>query len=174
MTTETQTNKQARVITDAARALIGVELDAVTIETDKTLLKRFAIAVKSPNAPNPLYADERYARQSRWGGLIAAPTISGGFPWLGPILEKLNPSMGKYRVGLNGGNEYEFFEPIRPGDVLTARPKVVNLSEKPRDDGGVMLVMDLEAEFFNQLGERVLAARQTLLRIYGPDQLREV
>jgi acyl dehydratase len=81
--------------------------------------------------------------------------------------------MGKYRVGLNGGNEYEFFEPIRAGDVLTARPKLLSLSEKPRDDGGVMLVLDLEATFSNQRGEAVLAARQTLLRIYGPDQLRE-
>ena len=34
-----------------------------------------------------------------------------------------------------------------------------------------MLVIDLEAEFFNQLGDKVLAARQTLLRIYAPDQL---
>ena len=79
--------------------------------------------------------------------------------------------MGKYRVGLNGGNEYEFFEPIRAGDVLTARPKLSKLAEKPRDDGGVMLVLDLEAEFNNQRGEKVLAARQTLLRIYGPDEL---
>lgn len=167
MTTDTQ----SKVITDSARALIGVELDPVTIETDKTLLKRFAVAVRAPNPPNPLYADERYARQTSWGGLIAAPTISGGFPWLAPILEKLNPSMGKYRTGLNGGNEYEFFEPIRPGDTLTARPKLVNLAEKPRDDGGVMLVIDLEAEFVNQLGVKILAARQTLLRIYAPDQL---
>jgi acyl dehydratase len=159
------------VITDAARAMIGVELDPVVIETDNTLLKRFAIAVKSPNPPNPLYADERYARSTRWGGIIAPPTISGGFPWLMPILEKLNPTMGKYRTGLNGGNEYEFFEPIRPGDTLTARPKIVGLSEKPRDDGGVMLVIDLEAEFGNQLDVKVLAARQTLLRIYAPDQL---
>jgi acyl dehydratase len=135
------------------------------------LLKRFAIAVKSPNPPNPLYTDERYARQARWGGIIAHPTISGGFHWLAPLLEKLNPTMGKYRTGLNGGNEYEFFEPIRPGDTLTARPKLTNLAEKPRDDGGVMLVVDLEAEFYNQLGARVLAARQTLLRIYAPDQL---
>ena len=167
MTAETE----SKVITEAARALIGVELEPVTIEIDKTLLKRFAIAVKSPNPPNPLYYNEEYAAGTEYGGIIAAPTLSGGFPWLGPILEKVNPSMGKYRVGLNGGNEYEFFTPIRLGYVLSARPKLTNLSEKPRDDGGVMLVIDLEAEFLNQLGERVLAARQTLLRIYAPDQL---
>ena len=165
------TGTESKVITDAARALIGVELDPVTIEIDKTLLKRFAIAVRSPNAPNPLYVDEAYAAKTEYGGIIAHPTLCGGFPWLGPILEKVNPSMGKYRVGLNGGNEYEFFEPIRLGDVLTARPKLTNLSEKPRDDGGVMLVLDLEATFSNQRGEPVLAARQTLLRIYAPDQL---
>ena len=162
---------ESKVITDAARAMIGVELEPVTIEIDKTLLKRFAVAVRSPNPPNPLYHDEEYAARTEYGGIIAAPTLCGGFPWLGPILEKVNPSMGKYRVGLNGGNEYEFFEPIRAGDVLTACPKLTNLSEKSRDDGGVMLLLDLEAEFRNQRGERVLAARQTLLRIYGPDQL---
>jgi len=34
-----------------------------------------------------------------------------------------------------------------------------------------MLVINLEADFHNQLGERVLTARQTLLRIYGPENL---
>ena len=165
------TEAGSKVITDAARALVGAELDPVTIEIDKTLLKRFAVAVKSPNPPNPLYYDEAYAAKTPYGGIIAAPTLCGGFPWLGPILEKVNPSMGKYRVGLNGGNEYEFFEPIRAGDALTTRPKLSSLSEKPRDDGGVMLVLDLEATFANQRCEPVLAARQTLLRIYGPDQL---
>lgn len=165
------TGTESKVITDAARALVGVELDPVTVETDKTLLKRFAVAVKSPNEPNPLYFDEGYARKTKFGALIAHPTLCGGFPWLGPLLDKINPSMGKYRVGLNGGNEYEFFEPIRLGDVLTARPKLSALSEKARDDGGVMLVIDLEAEFQNQLGEKVLTARQTLLRIYGPENL---
>ena len=168
MTTETE----SKVITDAARALIGVELEPVTVELDRTLLQRFAVAIKWPNPPNPLYHDERYARKTRWGGLIAAPTLCGGFPWLGPILEKVNPTMGKYRVGLNGGNEYEFFEPVRLGDALSARPKLTALEEKLRDDGGVMLVMNMEAEFYNQLGEKVLAARQTLLRIYGPDQVK--
>ena len=168
MTTETG----SKVITDAARALVGVELEPVTIEIDKTLLKRFAIAVTWPNPPNPLYHDDEYGSKTEYGSIIAAPTLCGGFPWLGPILEKVNPSMGKYRVGLNGGNEYEFFEPIRAGDVLTARPKLSKLSEKPRGGGGVMLVLDLEAQFRNQRGEKVLAARQTLLRIYGPDEVK--
>ena len=161
----------SKVISDAARALIGVELDPVTVEIERSDIRRFAAAIAWPQPPNPLYSGERYARRTRWGGLIAAPTMCGGFPWLGPLLEKINPTMGKYRVGLNGGNEYEFFAPVRAGDVLTSRPRLVDLQEKPRDDGGVMLVIKLEAEFANQRGERVLTARQTLLRIYAPESV---
>ncbi len=161
----------SKVITDAARALIGVEQSPVSVEVDKSDLKRFAVAIKWPQEPNPLYCDERYGQETKWGGMIAAPTICGGFPWLGELLDKINPTMGTYRVGLNGGNEYEFLEPIRPGDVLTARPRLVSLEEKPRDDGGVMLIINLEAEFSNQAGDTVVTARQTLLRIYGPDDL---
>jgi acyl dehydratase len=162
-----------KVITDAARDLVGRELDPVTCEIDKTWVRRYALAVKSPNPPNPLYTDESYASKTSWGGVIAPPTICTGFPWLGPLLDKINPSMGKYRVGLNGGNEYELYEPVRIGDVLTGVPKLVSLDEKPRDDGGVMLVINLEAGFTNQRGEKVLTARQTLLRIYGPENLTQ-
>jgi acyl dehydratase len=161
----------SKVITDAARALIGVEQAACVVEIDKSMLRKFAVAITWPQPPNPLYADDEYGKKTKHGGMIAAPTICGGFPWLGVLLEKINPSMGKYRVGLNGGNEYEFFEPVRAGDVLTAKPKLSGLDEKPRDDGGVMLVVNLEAEFYNQRGDKVLAARQTLLRIYGPENL---
>ena len=152
----------SKVITDAARALI-----------DKTWVRRYALAVKSPQPPNPLYTDESYAAGTKWGGVIAPPTLCTGFPWLGPLLDKINPSMGKYRVGLNGGNEYELYEPVRIGDVLTGIPKLAGLDEKPRDDGGVMLVINLEARFTNQRGEKVLTARQTLLRIYGPENLTQ-
>ena len=34
-----------------------------------------------------------------------------------------------------------------------------------------MLILSLEGNFVNQRGEKVLKARQTLLRIYGPDQV---
>jgi acyl dehydratase len=161
-----------KVITDEARALIGVELAPYTVEVDKSALRKYASAIRFPEPPNPLYSDEQYAAKTKWGKIIAPPTLCTSFAWLGPILEKVNPAMPKYRVGLNGGNEYEFYQPVRPGDVLTTRPKLVGLDEKPRDDGGVMLVMVLQADFENQRGEKVLTARQTLLRIYGPENLQ--
>ncbi len=159
----------SKVITDAARALIGVEQSPVTIEVDKSALKKFARAIKAPEQPNPLYYDEQYAGASKYGSIIAAPTFGTSFTWLGEVLGKVNPTMGKYRVGLNGGNDYEYHQPIHAGDVLTARPKLADLEEKPRSDGGMMLVLTLQADFYNQDNDRVLTARQTLLRIYGPE-----
>ena len=162
----------SKVITDAARALIGVEQSPVTIEVDKSALKKFARAIKAPEQPNPLYYDEEHAGASKYGSIIAAPTFGSSFSWLGEVLEKVNPTMGKYRVGLNGGNEYELFEPIRAGDVLTAHPKLADLEEKPRDDGGAMLIVTLQADFYGQDGTKVLTARQKLLRMYGPEHVQ--
>jgi acyl dehydratase len=157
----------SKVITDEARALIGADLGAMRIEVDKSATKKYAGAIRFPNKPEPRYVDETSAQ----GGLVAPVTFSTSIAWLGPILEKVNPTMPKYRVGLNGGQEYEYYAPIRPGDVLTARPRLADLSEKPRDDGGVMLVMTLQCDIENQKGEKVQTARQTLLRIYGPENL---
>ena len=162
----------SKVITDEARALIDVEQSAVTVEVEKGALKKFARAATWPESPNPLYFDEEHGKKTKWGGMIAAPTFCTSFSWLGEVLSKVNPTMGKYRVGLNGGNEYEYHRPVRAGDVLTARPKLANLEEKPRDDGGVMLLMTLQADFFNQAKDPVLTARQTLIRIYGPENLQ--
>lgn len=162
----------AKVITDAAQELVGVELEPEATEVEKNDVRKFASAIAYPNDPNPLYSDEQYASATKWGGLIAPPTFCTSLAWLGGLLEKINPTMGKYRVGLNGGSEYELLAPVRPGDVLTARPKLASLDERDRDDGGVMLIMVLQADFYNQLDDKVLVAKQTLLRIYGPENLQ--
>jgi acyl dehydratase len=163
----------SKVITEEARALVGVALDPMTVDVDKSAVRKYASAIRFPNPADPLHTDETYAAKTKWKGVIAPPTFSTSFPWLGPLLDKINPTMGKYRVGLNGGNEYEYLAPVRPGDTLTGHPMLVSLDEKPRDDGGVMLIIKLQVSFENQRAEPVLTASQTLLRMYGPDQLRE-
>jgi hypothetical protein len=153
----------AKVITDEARALVGVEQDPITVEVDKSAIRKFATAIRFPEPP-----EQRFIDSDR---MIAPPTFCTSFPWLAGLLDKINASMGKYRVGLNGGNEYELFEPIRPGDVLTAKPKLASVDEKDRDDGGAMLILDLRADFYNQANKPVLSTKMRLLRIYAPDQV---
>lgn len=162
-----------KVITPAAEALVGVESPPSFTEVEKHDIQRFATAIAWPNKPNPRFYDEEYGKKTRFGGIIAPPSFATSLKWMGPALEKVNPTMGKYRVGMNGGNEYEIYAPIKPGDVLAGRGKLAALKESPREDGGAMLILTFEGNFVNQRGEKVLTARQTLLRIYGPDQVRK-
>jgi acyl dehydratase len=161
----------AKVITDEARALVGVEQEPITVEVDNSAIRKFATAVRFPEPPKHLHVDPEYAKTTKWGGIVAPPTFCTSFTWLAGLLDKINASMGKYRVGLNGGNEYELFEPVRPGDVLTAKPKLASVDEKDRDDGGAMLILDLQADFYNQQNKQVLSTKMRLLRIYAPDQV---
>ncbi len=162
-----------KAITKEAEALIGVETAPIRSEVEKHDIQKFAHAIAWPNKPNPLYYDEDHGKRSKYGSIIAPPSFVTSMKWLGPVVEMVNPTMGKYRVGMNGGNEYEMYKPIKPGDVLSGRGKLSSLKESARDDGGVMLILGFEGNFVNQKGEKVALARQTLLRIYGPDQVRK-
>jgi len=162
-----------KAITKEAEALLGKELAPQITEVEKHDIQKFALAVAWPNKPNPLYYDEEVGKRSKYGSIIAPPTFATSLKWMGPCVAALNPTMGPYRVGLNGGNEYEMYLPIKPGDVLTGRGKIIKLEEKPREDGGVTFIPYFEGNFVNQRGEKVLTCRQNLLRIYGPDQVRK-
>ncbi len=162
-----------KVITPEAEALIGVETRPMVTEVERHDIQKFAVAVAWPNKPSPPYYDEEFGKRSKYGSIVAPPTFATSLKWMGEAVERVNPTMGKYRVGMNGGNEYEMDVPIRPGDVLTGRGKLASLKESPREDGGVLLILAFEGNFVNQRGEKVLTARQTLLRIYGPDQVRK-
>jgi acyl dehydratase len=61
---------------------------------------------------------------------------------------------------LDGGMEYEFFEPIRAGDTLTAVTTVRNLRERSSETGSI-IVSFLDTVYHNQRGE--LAAKQQLM-----------
>ena len=58
------------------------------------------------------------------------------------------------------------------GSVRRGAPRSrARLHRKPRDDGGAMLILDLQADFYNQQNKHVLSTKMRLLRIYAPDQV---
>jgi acyl dehydratase len=91
-------------------------------EADWSAIKKFAIAVEDFNA---LWFDEEYAKQSRWGGLIAPPLylitahdgLEAGFElfvWCYENLDKIPNFVETFEAE----TEWEFFEPVRPGDRI--------------------------------------------------------
>src|SRR6266566_6090129 len=106
-----------KYVTDEVRKQIGMQSEARVVEVERGAIRRFAEAVGDPN---PLFNDEKRARQTRFGGMIAPPTFCRSLG--APILDvKLN--MAQFR-GLDGGSEWEYFEPVRPGDRITVQSKL--------------------------------------------------
>jgi acyl dehydratase len=133
-------------------------------EVERGAIRRYADAVGNDN---PLYFDEEYASESRYGTIIAPP---GFFGWsmqsvpssegiIGLMTAMINA--GYYRI-LDGGMSYEFFLPVREGDIMIASPKVKDVTAK-EGKSGTMMVCDFETTYLNQNGDLVAKAYQTLI-----------
>lgn len=133
-------------------------------EVERGAIRRYADAVGNDN---PLYFDEEYASESRYGTIIAPP---GFFGWsmqsvpssegiIGLMTAMINA--GYYRI-LDGGMSYEFFLPVREGDIIIASPKVKDVTAK-EGKSGTMMICDFETTYFNQNGDLVAKAYQTLI-----------
>ena len=156
------------MIPEELKKLIGASGSPQTYEVEKGAIRRFADAVGDFN---PIYSDDEYAQKSRYGAIIAPPGFFGwptkqarGSPLavdIPPELESAFKQAGyPLSLVLDGGMEYEFFEPIRAGDTLTAVTTVRNLRERSSETGSI-IVSFLDTVYHNQRGE--LAAKQQLM-----------
>jgi acyl dehydratase len=142
----------AKYVTDEITKLIGTETEPVTWDVERGAIRRFAEALGDSN---PLYADEKAARHSRFGGIIAPPTFYRSLPAARRISIPNLPSRG-----LDGGSEWEFFLPLRPGDRITVTTRLVEVREA---EGrlGTMVFTTNETRYVNQLGELCATQRTT-------------
>ena len=171
------------LITNEMRSRIGVESVRVSDPIDKSLIRQWALALSWPEAPDPLFWDEEYARTTRFGGIIAPPFFNpfaynvtaqrvrqmtqlaaGATTGQGQQRAESEP---QFRIpsGLNAGGEAEHPGiPIRPGDVITATSKVIDMYERAGRTAGHMVITTSETRWTNQKGELVRIYRGTSLR----------
>jgi acyl dehydratase len=125
-------------------------------------IRDYAKAIAWPDPPDPLYVDEENAKSNRFGGIIAPWSFytTLGRKGTGPRLPLPAP-----RVSMNGGNDYEYFQHIRPGDVITTRSKIVSVSER-EGRAGMLIIAETEKTFINQKGEIVGIFRSSSIRQY--------
>ncbi len=157
---------KSSLITDEARALIGKESEPVTGEVYAKDIRRFCYAVGDLN---PLYLDEAFAKQTRFGGIVAPPMFfdiptlpeypqdrlkEDGMPQAG-----LGPPL-KVTRAMAGGNEVAFFKPIRVGDRITRVSKVAEIYEKEGRSGTLVFTV-YENRYSNQDGDLVAVERMT-------------
>ncbi|MCS7207468.1 MAG: MaoC family dehydratase N-terminal domain-containing protein [Dehalococcoidia bacterium] len=146
---------QAPLLTEEQRrSLIGKESRPVSTLVEKGHIRRFAEAIGDPN---PLFTDEAAARRTRYGGIIAPPTFLRAVR-----TEMVALDLPGSRL-LDAGSEWEYFEPVRPGDVITAVARVVDVRERPLRVGQALFVVQ-EITYTNQFGQKVATQRSTLIR----------
>ena len=122
-----------KYVTDEVRKQIGTAGEIRTYEVERGAIRRFAEAIGDPN---PLFNDEREARKTRFGGMIAPPTFCRSMG--SPIPEIELPGMGKEFRGLDGGSDWEYFHPIacRRSNQRADQPgRSARVRRPPRRDG---------------------------------------
>ena len=138
--------------------LVGVEAEPEVWEVEKGHIRRFAEAIGDPN---PIYRDEAYAAQTRYGGIIAPPQflIDAGLVKLVDRLVDMCPD----KANINGGTDLEFYHPMRPGDTITTVAKLAEVKER-KGKSGEMIFLTVEVTYTNQKGDLVTLCRNTFIR----------
>ena len=144
---------QESVITQEMRDAVGVESEPATHLVEAGAIIKFAQAIGDPS---PVFNDEEAARRSKYGGLIAPPTFLRS---MGPGPMKA-PVQSPYPANLDGGSEWEYFEPVRAGDRITVTTKVADISER-KGRLGNMLFTVRETRYVNQFGQVAATQRST-------------
>jgi acyl dehydratase len=138
------------------------------------------VFARSIRDPNPIYADEEYARGTEVGAVIAPPTFvqaSAQYdpdyflrpkldePWFGSgrdatsLPPNARGSAGGGGRGLHAEQHYEYHRPLRAGEVLTAAVRDGARWTKEGRRGGTLTFSEQITEYRTLEGELVVTAR---------------
>ena len=150
---------EASVVTQELRSLLGVEVGPNVYEIERGMIKKFAEAIDDDN---PLWQDEDYAKQARYGNIVTPPTFLACLR-LDELLDQQMAAECSLTRFLDGGKELEYFQPITVGDIISVSGKVVDLEEREGKRGKMLFIVS-ELIYKNQRGEIVAKARNILVR----------
>jgi len=159
------TEQSQSLITDEMRKAIGVESEPGVIEVEKETIRRVADALQDPN---PLWRDEEYAKNTSWGGIVAFPIAFHPSTRSGSTRATFERPAG-LRGGAPVTDEWEFFEPIRPGDTITTTTKILDFFQREGRRGQMLFTVN-EATYTNQHGKVVMVQRRTGASFGPPKQ----
>ena len=136
-------------------------------ELGRASIRYFALAIGDYN---PLYVDKRAAERAGYRDVIAPPTLIAETNqyMIGPRNEEGYMGHGwgieipDTRL-VRGGNEYEFFQPVHPDDVVTATWEIVDATERTTSKGVEMLIVTSRATYTNQSNEKLMTNTETLI-----------
>jgi len=132
-------------VVDRLRARIGEDGPSTEATVEAGHLKRFVEAIGDPNP--------RWAKEAPPTFLVA----------LAPASVHLEEAEEYGKGWLNGGNRFEYFEPVKVGDRIRATGRVAEVYEKTGSSGGLLFII-FETDYVNQDGRMVARLRGTAIR----------
>jgi acyl dehydratase len=141
------------VVTEAMRALIGVEGSETVSEVTSTGCRLFARAV---GHTDPIFYDREAARGRGFRDVVAPPGFLGSAVFRpGERVDRAHQGpRTPYRRILNGGTTFEYFEPLCAGDVVRYRSKITEFQEREGSIGS-MLITFRETSYVHEDGRLV-------------------
>ena len=161
-------------ITKDMKKSIGTKLfeDFPPDEVSLWAIKRF---IEATTDDNPLWQDEKYAKKSRWGGIVAPPAFLHVFdpanrafrkrPDLSHMATTL-PFAPPFLKTFQAFYEFQFFVPLKPGDLITSTAKIGDVYER-EGKSGRMVFIRMDNEHRNQLKELVGITNEAMVSVEG-------
>ncbi len=161
-------------ITPEMRKSIGMKLfeDFPPEEVNRWAIDRF---IEATTDENPLWRDEKYAKKTRWGGIIAPPAFLHVFdpanrafrkyPDLSHMATTL-PFQPPFPRTFQAFYEFTFYAPLRPGDIITSSARIGDIYER-EGKSGRMLFIRMDNEHRNQKNELVGITSEAMVSLEG-------
>ena len=138
--------------------VIGQRSEPVVNVVEKEAVKKFAEAIADPN---PLYVDEKAARMSRYGGLIAPPTFPRIFDY-GEVEDIGPPGQGF----IHGEHRIRYERLLFVGEEVRCYAEVKDYYEKDGREGTLGFLIS-ERVGKSPDGERIFAMLDTAVLTPG-------
>jgi hypothetical protein len=132
-------------VIERLRARIGIAAPSTEAAVEAGHLRRFVEAIGDPNP--------RWTKEAPPTFLVA----------LVPVSMHLEEAEEYGKGWLNGGNRFEYMEPVKVGDRIIATGRVADVYEKAGGSGNLLFII-FETEYVNQHGRTVARLRGTAIR----------
>ncbi len=115
-------------------------------------IRHFAWAIDDYNA---LYTDEKFARETRWGDVIAPPGYLYAHTDNFTVWSRTVGDIPGITHRDNAGENWEFYLPVYHGDYILSNARTYDVQKRMGRRIGPMLIVSSETLFTNQRGEVV-------------------
>jgi acyl dehydratase len=155
------------------QAMVGEEAGPFEApnEVNRAMIRHWCEAMEDAN---PLYSDEKYARSTRYDGIIAPSQMVQAYcmPPLWPKKMMPDPQAKAVRMMDEAGytgvvattTSQEYFRPMRLGDRLSYKLKFISVSPEKTTRLGTGHFLTSEYTYTNQKGEVVCIQSFTILK----------